>query len=80
MRHALRAREIAPFCADFTGTAIRILSGAAASNATLAWFGGGAMAAGGGGVAVGTVVLTGGGAVVAVGAGYGIYKLLTYFW
>jgi len=42
-----------------TGTSIGALSGAAATNATLAWFGGGALAAGGGGVAAGTMVLTG---------------------
>lgn len=44
-----------------TGTAISTLSGVAATNATLAWFGGGAAAAavGGGGVAVGTAVLGG---------------------
>ncbi|MBD2187997.1 hypothetical protein [Pseudanabaena mucicola] len=40
-----------------TGTAISSLSGAAAWNATLAWFGGGAIAAGGGGMAVGAIVL-----------------------
>lgn len=40
-----------------TGTAISSLSGAAAWNATLAWFGGGAIAAGGGGMAAGAVVL-----------------------
>ena len=42
-----------------TGTAIASLSGAAATNATLAWFGGGSLAAGGLGVAGGTVVLGG---------------------
>src|SRR5262249_3366345 len=42
-----------------TGTAISTLSGVAASNATLAWLGGGALAAGGGGVALGTLVLGG---------------------
>jgi hypothetical protein len=42
-----------------TGTAISSLSGAAATNATLAWLGGGSVAAGGGGVAVGAAVLTG---------------------
>lgn len=42
-----------------TGTAISSLSGAAATNAMLAWFGGGAIAAGGGGMALGTVVLGG---------------------
>lgn len=42
-----------------TGTAIAGLSGAAATNATLAWLGGGAIAAGGGGMALGTAVLGG---------------------
>ena len=42
-----------------TGTAIGTLSGAAASNAILAWLGGGSLAAGGGGIAAGTVVLGG---------------------
>ena len=35
------------------------MSGAAATNATLAWLGGGAIAAGGGGIAAGTAVLGG---------------------
>jgi hypothetical protein len=42
-----------------TGTAISSLSGAAATNAMLAWFGGGAIAAGGGGMALGAAVLGG---------------------
>ncbi len=42
-----------------TGTAISTLSGAAATNATLAWLGGGTLAAGGGGIAAGTLVLGG---------------------
>ena len=42
-----------------TGTAIATLSGAAATNATLAFFGGGSIAAGGLGVAGGTAVLGG---------------------
>jgi len=42
-----------------TGTAISGLSGAAASNAILAWLGGGSLAAGGGGMAVGTAMLGG---------------------
>ena len=46
-----------------TGTAISSLSGVAATNATLAWLGGGTLAAGGGGMAAGTIVL--GGIVVA---------------
>ena len=45
-------------CAS-TGTAIASLSGVAASNATLAFFGGGSLAAGGLGMAGGTVVLGG---------------------
>ena len=48
---------ITTLCAASTGTAISSLSGAAASNAVLAWLGGGSIAAGGGGVAAGTVVL-----------------------
>lgn len=40
-----------------TGTAISTLSGVAATNATLAWFGGGSLAAGGFGIAGGTLVL-----------------------
>lgn len=42
-----------------TGTPIGALSGAAATNATLAWLGGGSLAAGGGGMAAGTIVLGG---------------------
>lgn len=42
-----------------TGVGIAGLSGAAATNATLAWLGGGSLAAGGGGMALGTVVLGG---------------------
>lgn len=42
-----------------TGTAIAGLSGVAATNATLAWLGGGAIAAGGGGMAMGAMVLGG---------------------
>ncbi len=40
-----------------TGTAISALSGAAATNAALAWLGGGAVAAGGGGMAAGHALL-----------------------
>ena len=40
-----------------TGTAISSLSGAAATNAALAWLGGGALAAGGGGMAAGEAFL-----------------------
>lgn len=42
-----------------TGTAISTLSGVAATNATLAWLGGGSLAAGGFGIAGGTMVLGG---------------------
>lgn len=42
-----------------TGTAISTLSGAAATNATLAWLGGGSLAAGGFGMAGGMVALGG---------------------
>lgn len=47
------------FATASTGTAIASLSGAAATNATLAFFGGGSLAAGGLGVAGGTAVLGG---------------------
>ena len=47
------------FAAASTGTAIAALHGAAATNATLAFFGGGSLAAGGLGMAGGTVVLGG---------------------
>lgn len=47
------------FAAASTGTAIASLSGAAATNATLAFLGGGSLAAGGGGMALGSVVLGG---------------------
>jgi membrane protein implicated in regulation of membrane protease activity len=58
-----------------TGTAISTLTGIAASNATLAWLGGGAIAVGGGGVAVGTCLLGGvvaGPVVLATGIGLSI--------
>ncbi len=52
-----------------TGTAIGSLTGVAATNATLAWLGGGSLAAGGYGMAGGAVVLGGlvAGPVLAVG-------------
>lgn len=52
-----------------TGTAIGSLTGVAASNATLAWLGGGSLASGGLGMAGGTAVLGGivAGPVLAVG-------------
>ncbi|MDM5070066.1 hypothetical protein OB952_22315 [Aeromonas salmonicida] len=55
-----------------TGTAISALGGVAATNATLAWFGGGSLAAGGLGMAGGTAVLGGivAGPVLAIGGMY----------
>lgn len=47
------------FATASTGTAIAGLSGVAATNATLAWLGGGSLAAGGLGIAGGTAVLGG---------------------
>ena len=58
-----------------TGTAIATLSGAAATNASLALLGGGTIAMGGGGVVLGTAVLTGGTIVVAIAVTYLGYKL-----
>jgi hypothetical protein len=40
-----------------TGTAISLLSGAAAENATMAWLGGGSLASGGGGMVLGATAL-----------------------
>ena len=48
---------VSTFASASTGTAISTLSGAAAQNAILAWFGGGSLATGGGGVAAGGAVL-----------------------
>ena len=48
---------VSTFASASTGTAISTLTGAAAQNAILAWFGGGAVAGGGGGVAAGGAVL-----------------------
>jgi hypothetical protein len=55
-----------------TGTAIGSLSGAAFTNAALAWLGGVAAAAGGGGMALGGAILSGGVLVVGVLAGVGV--------
>ena len=57
------------FASASTGTAISSLAGAAATNATLAWFGGGSLAAGGLGMAGGMAILGGivAGPVLAVG-------------
>ena len=50
---------VAAFGTASTGTAIAGLHGVAATNATLAWFGGGSLAAGGLGIAGGVAVLGG---------------------
>lgn len=50
---------VSQFGVASTGTAISSLSGIAASNATIACLGGGAVAAGGGGIALGSAVLGG---------------------
>lgn len=50
---------VSSFGTASTGTAIGGLTGIAAHNATLAWFGGGALAAGGAGMAGGVLVLGG---------------------
>ncbi len=64
-----------------TGTAISGLSGAALTNATLAWIGGGTLASGGGGMAAGTAVLAGisatGVGLIAVAIGGGVTYLYT---
>ena len=48
---------VATYAAASTGTAISTLSGAAATNATLAFLGGGSIATGGGGMVVGAAAL-----------------------
>ncbi|RZG77505.1 MULTISPECIES: toxin-antitoxin system YwqK family antitoxin [unclassified Acinetobacter] len=56
---ALVTSAVGALATASTGTAISSLSGVAATNATLAWLGGGSIAAGGGGMAAGATVLTG---------------------
>lgn len=65
---ALVTGTVAALATASTGTAISTLSGAAASNAVLAWLGGGSLAVGGGGMAAGSVVLAG----ITVGATAGV--------
>lgn len=60
-----------------TGVAISSLSGAAATNASLATLGGGALSAGGGGMALGTAVVAGTGAAVGSATGGIIAHTLT---
>lgn len=50
---------VAAFASASTGTAIGSLGGAAATNATLAWLGGGTLASGGGGMALGATMASG---------------------
>lgn len=63
-----------------TGTAISALSGAAATNAALAWLGGGALAAGGGGMAAGQALLALAGPVGWGLAGVSIFTSVLLFW
>lgn len=60
-----------------TGVAISSLSGAAATNASLATLGGGALSVGGGGMALGTAVVAGTGAAVNGAVGGTIAHTLT---
>lgn len=60
-----------------TGVAISSLSGGAATNASLAALGGGALSVGGGGMALGTAVVAGTGAAVGSAAGGIIAHTLT---
>lgn len=63
-----------------TGTAISALSGAAATNAALAWLGGGALAAGGGGMAAGQALLALAGPVGWGIAGASVLTSVLLFW
>ena len=62
-----------------TGTAISTLSGAAASNAALAWLGGGALAAGGGGTAAGGALLALAGPIGWTVAGASLFVSIALF-
>ena len=63
-----------------TGTAISALSGAAATNAALAWLGGGALAAGGGGMATGEAFLALAGPIGWAIAGVALVASGLLFW
>ena len=65
---ALVTGAITTFGVASTGTAISTLSGAAASNAVLAFLGGGSLAVGGGGIAAGSAILSD----IAITAGWGV--------
>lgn len=66
------APAIAPALAAALGTPTASLYGAALTNASLAFLGGGALAAGGAGMAGGTVVIAGGGALLGTMGGTGL--------
>lgn len=63
-----------------TGTAISALHGAAATNAALAWLGGGTLATGGGGMAAGSAILTMAGPVGWTIAGCAVLGSALMFW
>ncbi len=63
-----------------TGTLISSLSGAAATNAALAWLGGGALSAGGGGMVAGEALLGLAGPVGWTIAGISIISSIVLFW
>lgn len=63
-----------------TGTAISALSGAAATNAALAWLGGGALAVGGGGMAAGNAFLALAGPIGWAIAGVALLASGLMFW
>jgi hypothetical protein len=63
-----------------TGTAISALSGAAATNAALAWLGGGALAVGGGGMAAGNAFLALAGPIGWAIAGVALVASGLMFW
>lgn len=63
-----------------TGTAISALSGAAATNAALAWLGGGTLALGGGGMAAGEAILGLAGPIGWAIAGVALITSGLFFW
>lgn len=63
-----------------TGTAISALSGVAATNAALAWLGGGALAVGGGGMAAGNALLALAGPIGWAIAGVAVLSSGLLFW
>lgn len=61
-----------PIAVTLVGSNFASLSGAALTNACLAYLGGGAIAVGGAGMAGGTIAIVGGGAALGLGVGAGI--------